>query len=75
MHDERVVAVRDEFMDVNVGEVSHKIGCLSHSMTIHAINTIMTEQNWVSRVASESVFQSVYSNTGAPLHEESAMTV
>ena len=62
-------------MDVSVEEVSHKIGCLHRSMTIQAINTTMTEQNWVSRVASESVFQPVYSNTGAPLHEERVMTV
>ena len=30
---------------------------LPRSMTIKAINTIMTERIWVSRVASEIVFQ------------------
>ena len=70
-----MIAVRDEFMDVSVEEVSDKNGCLSRSMTIKAINTIMTERIWVSRVASEIVFQRVYSDTGAPLHEELVMTV
>ena len=56
-------------------EVSDKNGCLSRSMTIKAINAIMTERIWVNRVASEIVFQPVYSDTGAPLHEECVMTV
>ena len=39
-------------------------------MTIRAINTIMTERIWISHMASEIVFQPMYSDTGAPLHEE-----
>ena len=35
----------------------------------------MTERIWVSRVASEIVFQPLCSDTGAPLHEECVMTV
>ena len=31
LHDERVIAVRDEFMDVSVVDVSDKNGCLSRS--------------------------------------------
>ena len=62
-------------MDVSVEEVSDKNGCLSRSMTIKAINTIMTERIWISRVASEIVLQLMYSDTGAPLHEECVSTV
>ena len=47
----------------------------THSMTIKAINTIMTKRIWISRVASEIVFQPMHSDTGAPLHEERVMTV
>ena len=50
--------------------VSNGDGSLSRSMTTKAINTIMTERIWISRVASEIVFQPTYSDTGAPLHEE-----
>ena len=49
--------------------------CLSCSMTIKAINTIMTERIWISCVASEIVFQLMYSDAGAPLHEECVTTV
>ena len=52
-----MIAVRDEFMDVSDEEVSDKNGCLSSSTTIKAINTIMTKRIWISRVASEIVFQ------------------
>ena len=44
-------------------------------MTIEAINKIMTERIWVSRVASEIVFQPMFSYTGAPLHDERVITV
>ena len=56
-------------MNVRDDEVSDWSGCLSR-MTTKAINTIMTERIWISRVASEIVFQPMYSDTGAPLHEE-----
>ena len=62
-------------MDVSDEEVSDKNGCLSRSMTIKAINTIMTKRIWISRVASEIVFQLVHSDTGAPLHGERVITV
>ena len=62
-------------MDVSDEEVSDKNGCLSRSMTIKAINTIMTERIRVSRVASEIVFQPMNSDTRAPLHEERVITV
>ena len=35
----------------------------------------MTERIWISRVAIEIVFQPLYSDTGAPLHEELVTTV
>ena len=70
-----MIAVRDKFMYVSGEAVSDKNGCLSRSMTIKATNTIMTERIWISRVASEIVFQLMYSDTGAPLHEERVMTV
>ena len=70
-----MIAVRDEFMDVSDEEVSDKNGCLSRSMTIKAINTIMTKRIWISRVGSEIVFQPVHYDTGAPLHEERVITV
>ena len=50
--------------------MSDKSGCVSRSMTTKAINTIMTERIWISRVASEIVFQLMFSDTGAPLHDE-----
>ena len=50
-------------------------GSLSRCATIKAINTIMTERICVSRLVSEIVFQPVYSDTGAPLHEERVTTV
>ena len=46
-------------MDVSGEEVSDEDGCLSHSMAIKAINTIMTERIWINRVASEIVFQAL----------------
>ena len=42
-------------MSVSDEEVSVKSGCLSRSMTIKAISTIMTKRIWISRVASEIV--------------------
>ena len=68
-HDERVTAARDEFMDVNNEEVSDDDGCLSRSMTTKAHRRIMRERIMVSSVASEVSFQSLYSDTGAPLRE------
>ena len=62
-------------MHVSDEEVSDKNGCLSRSITIKAINRIMTERIGVSRVASEVVFQTMHSDTGAPLHEERMITV
>ena len=50
-HDERVIAARDEFMDVN-DKVSDEDGCLSHTMTIKAYRRIMRERTMISRVAS-----------------------
>ena len=41
LHDERVTAVRDKFMDVRVEEVSDENVCLSRSMTIKAHNKIV----------------------------------
>ena len=35
----------------------------------------MTKRIWISRVASEIVFQPTYSDTGAPLHEGRVLTV
>ena len=55
-HDERVVAARDEFMDVNDEEVSDEDGCLSRSMTIKAHRRIIRERIMISRVASEVSF-------------------
>ena len=43
-HDERVIAARDEFMDVNDEEVSDENGCQSRSMTIKAHRRIMRER-------------------------------
>ena len=44
-------------MNASDEEVSEEDGSLSRSMTIKAINTIMTERIWTNRVASEIVFQ------------------
>ena len=62
-----MIAVRDEFMDVNYEEVSDEDVCLSRSMTIKAHRRIMRERIMISRVASEGSFQPLYSDTGAPL--------
>ena len=62
-------------MDVSDEEVPDKNGCLSGSMTTTATNTIMTERIWIIFVASEILFQPMYSDTGAPLHEERVITV
>ena len=75
LHDERVIAARDEFMDVSDEEVSDENGCLSRSMTIKARRKIMRERVMISRVASEASFQPLYSDTGAPLREERVVTV
>ena len=74
-HDERVIAARDEFMDVNDEEVSDEDGCLSRSMTIKAHRRCMRERIMISRVASEVSFQPSHSDTGAPLREERVITV
>ena len=74
-HDERVVAARDKFMNASDEEVSDEDGCLSRSMTIKAINTIMTKRIWINCAASEIAFQPLYSDTGAPLREERVTTV
>ena len=74
-HDERVIAARDEFMDVNDEEVSDEDGCLSRSMTIKAHRRFMRERIMISRVASEVSFQLSYPDTGAPLREERVTTV
>ena len=74
-HDERVIAARDEFMDVNDEELSDEDGRLSRSMTIKAHRRIMRERIMISRVASEVSFQPLYSDTGAPLREERVITV
>ena len=55
--------------------VSNGDGSLSRSMTTKAINTIMTQRTWISRVASEIVIQPTYADTGVPLHEERVTTV
>ena len=52
LHDERVVAVRGKFMNASDEEVSDVDGCLSRSMTIKAVNTIMTERIWIDWAAS-----------------------
>ena len=75
LHDERVLAMQDKFMDVSDEEVSNEKDCLSRSMTIKAINTIMKERIWINRAASEIVFRPMLSDTGAPLHEERVITV
>ena len=59
-HDERVIAPRDQFMDVNDEEVSDEDGCLSRSMTIKAHRRITRERIMISRVASEVSFQRLY---------------
>ena len=74
-HDERVIAARDEFMDVNDEEVSDEDGCLSRSMTIKAHRRIMRERITISRVAGEASFHPLYSDTCAPLREERVITV
>ena len=74
-HDERVIAARDEFMDVNDEEVSDEDGCSSRSMTIKAHRRITRERIMISRVASEVSFQPSYSDTGAPLREERVIIV
>ena len=68
-HDGPVIAARDEFMNASDEEVSDEDGCLSRSMTIKEINTIMTERIMISRVASE------VTQTGAPLRDESVIAV
>ena len=55
LHDERVIAVRDKFMNASDEEVSDEDGCLSRSMTIKAINTIMTGRLWINCRHHESV--------------------
>ena len=55
--------------------MSDKDGCLSRSMTIKAIDTIMTERIWINCAASEIVFQPVYPDTSDPLHDESVIAV
>ena len=55
--------------------VSNGDGSLSRSMTIKASNTVIRERIWISRLASEIVFQPMYSDTGAPLHDERVTTV
>ena len=61
---------------MRVGDlVSNGGGSLSRSMTTQGINTIMTERIWINHVTSEIVFQPMYSNTGAPLHEDRVLTV
>ena len=57
LHDECVLAVRDEFIHVNNEEVSDEDVCMSRSTTIKAINTIMTERVWINCAASKIVFQ------------------
>ena len=44
-------------MDVSDEEVSNEDGCLSRSMTIKAINTIMKERICINRAANEIVFE------------------
>ena len=55
--------------------MSDKDGCLSRSMTIKAIDTIMTERIWINCAASEIVFQPMYPDTSDPLHDESVIAV
>ena len=74
-HDGRVIAARDEFVDLNDEEVSDEDGCLSRSKAIKAHKRIIRELIMISRVASEVSFQPLYSDTGAPLHEERVITV
>ena len=73
--DERLIAARDEFTDVNDEEVSDEDGCLSRSVTVKAHRRIMRERIMISRVASEVSFQPLCSDTGAPLREERVVTV
>ena len=72
-HGGRVIAARDESMDVNDEEVSDEDGCLSRSMTIKAHRRIMRVM--ISRVASEVSFQPLYSDTGVLLREERVVPV
>ena len=41
LHDESVIAVRDNFLNASDDEVSDDDGCLSRSMTIKAYNKLM----------------------------------
>ena len=75
VHDDRVIAVRDKFMNASDEEVSDEDGRLSRSMTIKTINTIMTERIWINCAASEIVFQPLYPDTSDPLHDESVIGV
>ena len=75
LHDERVIAVRDEFLNASDEEVSDEDGCLSRSMTIKAISPVMTERIWINCAASEVVFQLSHPDTGDPLHDESVIAV
>ena len=43
LHDKRVIAVRDQFLDVSDEKMSNEEGCLSRSMTIKASNKIAKE--------------------------------
>ena len=55
--------------------MSDEDGCLSRSMTIKAISTIMTERIWNNCAASEIVFQPMYPQISDPLHDESVIAV
>ena len=43
LHDERVIAVRDKYLDVSDEKMSNEDGCLSRSTTIKAYNKIAME--------------------------------
>ena len=49
-HGERVMAMRDKFMDVSDGEVSDKNGRLSRSMTVKAIRSEFGSAVWPARL-------------------------
>ena len=44
LHDERVIPVRDQFPDVSDEKMSDEDGCLSRSMAVKEINTIMASE-------------------------------
>ena len=54
--DERVIAVRNKFMNASDEELSHGDGCLSPRMATEEINTIMKDRIMINCAASEIVF-------------------